>query len=153
MYVLSSNDSFMSSKILTPTDGVKYHTTQLDPYDLAMKNRQLPKESLALNLSRLMERAGHSERDLAKEAKVSQKAVNNILNQRSVAKIDTVEKVASVYGVTSWQLIMPSLDIDMLVSGKLNALFTAFISTNPEGREYISQVADRESKLRAIESK
>lgn len=120
---------------------------------VGMAIKQLPKESLALNLAHLMERQGHSERDLAKLAKVSQKAINNILNQRSISKLDTVEKIASVYGLTGWHLIMPNLSDDLLQPGRLEGLFNAFISSNEEGRDHIAQVAEREAKYNARNGK
>lgn len=113
-----------------------------------MSTKPLPKETLAHNLSRLMDRQGHSERDLAKLARVSQKAINNILNQRSIAKLDTVEKIASVYGLTGWHLIMPNLNDDLLVPGRLEGLFNAYISSDEEGRDHISRVAEREARYR-----
>lgn len=111
-----------------------------------MNTRPQPKTSLARNLAHLMERQEHSSHKLAKMAKVSQKAISNILNEKSVAKLDTVDKLASVYGLASWHLILPNLPAELLKPDGLENLFNAYVVSSEDGREHIESVAEREAK-------
>lgn len=67
---------------------------------------------LAINLKGLMQtKAGpNSEIALGKRAKVGQATIGRILKRDGFAKIDTVGKLAQVYGLEAWQLMVPGMD-------------------------------------------
>lgn len=56
-----------------------------------------------------MDRHGLVERDFETKAKVAQKTVNLILNKSSAATIDTMERIATMFGIEVWQLVDPRL--------------------------------------------
>lgn len=113
-----------------------------------------PRESLIKNLRFLMRREGLSEERLATRAGVAQKTINKILNNQSAPTLDTVDKIAEAFGINLWHLVMPALPEELISSPSIEALYNAFKSASPRGREHISLVAEREahySKIGGVE--
>ena len=114
-----------------------------------MKKRPLPSESLAKNLRHLMDLRELSEGQLATKAKVSQKAINNILNGTSGGTLRVVDRLAKAFNLTAWHMIMPDLPDELISGGAVEKLYKAFISSDTKGRAYIQHVAERESTYKA----
>lgn len=115
-----------------------------------MNDRQLPQETLARNVRTLMRANQMSERDLASKAKVAQKTVNNILNQTKSPTLETVDKIARVFGLNLWHLIMPDLPDELLKpNSSIAKLYTSYRDASPEGRNMIDRVAEREAQYTA----
>lgn len=47
---------------------------------------------------------------LAREAKIGPATVQRMKDQETTIRLDTIEKVAGVFGLRSWQLLIPGLD-------------------------------------------
>ncbi|MFL5386494.1 MAG: helix-turn-helix domain-containing protein [Longimicrobiaceae bacterium] len=62
---------------------------------------------LARNVLRLRNQRGMTQRDLARALGVSQPRVAEIESARTTARIDTVGKLAAVFGVEPWTLLKP----------------------------------------------
>lgn len=60
---------------------------------------------LARNVLRLRNQRGMTQRDLARALSVSQPRVAEIEGARTTARIDTVAKLAAVFGVEPWKLL------------------------------------------------
>lgn len=60
---------------------------------------------LARNVLRLRNQRGMTQRDLARALGVSQPRVAEIEGARTTARIDTVAKLAAVFGVEPWRLL------------------------------------------------
>lgn len=108
---------------------------------------QLPRESLARNLSHLKELCGYTERDIAAKAGVAPKTVNNMLNGNHDSSLDKVNAVAKVFGLQGWHLIMPNLPLDLISSPTISKFVGNFISASDEGRNLLQQMAEREAKI------
>lgn len=72
---------------------------------------------VATNLKNLMEHAGKksgrgpsSIRALAKAAEISRPTIDAILDRGRGAGIDTIERIARVYGLEAWQMLVQGLD-------------------------------------------
>lgn len=70
------------------------------------------RDIIAKNIKALMQKHDHSENDLFKLSKVAQSTINRTLKRESAITIDKLDAIAHVYGVASWQLMIPDLDTD-----------------------------------------
>lgn len=115
----------------------------------------LPQENLARNLKFLMGRYGHNPAELAEKlkGKVSRSALHYILNCEKIARVDTVEHIANVYGLHGWHLISPSLITDIEKSPTLAKLIRDYEAASKEGQKHIEQVAEREAEYVAKSGK
>ena len=100
-----------------------------------------------------MRREGLSEGKLAVKAGVAQKTINKILNSQSAPTLDTVDKIASALGLDPWHLIMQSLPEDLICSPQIETLYSAYKNADPEGRQHITSVAEREAYYSKMEKK
>lgn len=67
-------------------------------------------EILADNVRRLMDSRGWKQTALADRAGISQKAVSNILSAKSNVTLDTLDRLAAVFGVSGHWLCIPIED-------------------------------------------
>lgn len=115
----------------------------------------MPQDNLARNIRFLMDKNGHNAAYLAKKlsGKVSRSALHYILNKEKIARIDTVDDIARVYGLSGWHLISPTLPEDLENSPTLSKLLQDYKAATAEGRSHIEQVADREAEYVAKSGK
>jgi transcriptional regulator with XRE-family HTH domain len=108
--------------------------------------RPAPRFVLASNLKALIEANKTTAPRVAEKAGIDRKSVNNMLNARFNPDLDNLEAVASVFGLTSWQLLRHDLK-DALVKGDvIDKLIDDFYSASPEDRQKISGVAEMAAK-------
>jgi transcriptional regulator with XRE-family HTH domain len=119
-------------------------------YVLCMTVRR-PKttETLARNLNFLMDKYSYSEREVSKRSGVAPKTVNNMRNARTTSTIENVDKVASVFGLSGWQMIVPDLPSDLVESRQLKSTLSNYMSADTEGRQAIDRLAEREAAYTA----
>lgn len=137
--------SFISTNVLGNSQLVKYDSTCEVNYYSNMNKRIETAESLISNLRYLMDINNMSETQLAKKSGVSQKAVNKIMNRVSSPQLDTLDKIAAVFGLNLWHLIMPGLPDELKSGNSIEKLYSRYIEASPESREYIYHVAEKES--------
>lgn len=109
--------------------------------------RTPPKAIISRNLRRLMDRESLSEAALSRRTggHVSQKAINNILNQRQACTIETADKLARAFDLDLWCLFLAELPEDPAVVESIRRLYQSYSVASPEGRELIDKVAEREA--------
>lgn len=95
------------------------------------------------NVRRLMKAMEWSEHDLARHSQVSQKAINNLLNQTTGCTITTADKLAKPFGLTGWQLMLEDIPPDMAFGNTLTNVVSKFLKTDPKGREFILSAIER----------
>ena len=100
---------------------------------------------VAKNLRMLRKAKKWPERRLAAKSGVSQKTINNIANQESSPTIETLDKLAAAFDLRGWQLLLPNLSTDVLENGSLENLVEHYSKAPPEGKEYISRIAEKEA--------
>lgn len=111
------------------------------------KKRPRTEQNLARNLRYLMDRHGWKEAETAKRAGVSQKTINNALNQVYRLKTDTADQIASAFKLGGWDIIKPDL-VEDIESGRFEVykeLAANFAATDDEGRKFIAGIAQREA--------
>lgn len=114
--------------------------------------RQSTRETLARNLAMLMEVREVNQTQLEKLSGVAQKTISNMLDPNrpgvSSHNVDKVEKVAAVFGLTAWQLLLPNLPKDIeKEADHVSDLVVAYMATPAKSREVILHTAGREREL------
>lgn len=112
---------------------------------IQMNQKLMPREALARNVRYLMDKSGMTETELERASGVSQKTINNVLWQRTSVTLDNVDKLASVWGLSGWQLIIPNLPDELIGDGSIAKIFRNYITSSTEGRKHIEMVAEREA--------
>lgn len=101
-----------------------------------------------------MARERHSQDALSKMAKVSQKTVSNMLKPEGpTPHLDNIDAVAAVYGLTGWQLILPSLPASKESVEGMVRLVENFAGASAEGQAAITRVAEMEANYGARKPK
>ena len=83
--------------------------------------------------------SGH---EIGKKAKVDPKTVNNLLRAAFDPRLSVVEKVASAFNMTAWQLLAYDLEERPPDSKQVVVLLERFSSAPDDGRQAIMQVAE-----------
>lgn len=99
--------------------------------------------TVSANLRKLMDGMDWSEHDLSKRSGVSQKAINNLLNETTGCRITTAEKLAQPFGLTGWQLMLEDVPTDAAFASTLTQVVYKLMRTDQKGREFILSAADR----------
>ena len=102
-------------------------------------------ETFVANLKMLMAETGLKSKDVAARSGVSLRMVQYILSGERKPTVDVAEDIGSAFGLTGWQMIVPSLRTDLARSGKLSRLVSNYMKSSQSGQDYISQVAEREA--------
>ena len=76
-----------------------------------MANLPNGKSVLAANLRVLMVKNSHSEGYVHKKTGIAQSTVGRILRQESSATLESIDALAKLYGLQSWQLLVHELDV------------------------------------------
>ena len=113
--------------------------------DLKTMKREKCIKTLSRNLDRLIHKSGLSVREVAEKAGVSSRQISYILKHERTPTIEMVEKIAQVFKLSGWQLMLPNLDTALAFNGRLNKLIDDFAHSSPEGRDYIIHVAEKEA--------
>jgi transcriptional regulator with XRE-family HTH domain len=96
---------------------------------------------LAKNLTALMKMQDLSSVQVGKLAGVDAKTVNNLSHGRFDARLSMVEKIANVFGMTTWQILATDLEVRKLDSIQVTRLLERFSNASENGRAAIMQVA------------
>jgi transcriptional regulator with XRE-family HTH domain len=110
------------------------------------KKRPRTMETLARNLNFLMDKYGYSEKEMERRSGVSAKTINNMRNAKHTATVENAEKVAQVFGLDGWQILIAGLTLDLMErNSKLKTTIENYAAADSEGRESIERVAEREA--------
>jgi transcriptional regulator with XRE-family HTH domain len=105
------------------------------------KPRVDPRQRLSRNLAALMEMQKLSAPLIAARAKVDRKTINNLVRGRFDPRLTVVEKIANVFGMTTWQLLATDLVVRKLDSAQVVRLLEDYSNAKDSGREAIMNVA------------
>jgi transcriptional regulator with XRE-family HTH domain len=108
-----------------------------------MKNP--PAETLIKNLKMLMTKTGMSSADIAKKSGVSKRMIDYILSGERKPSVEVAGQIAEGFGLTGWQLIMPSLPYDIAKDGTLDKLINNFSHCDNKSQDYISHIAEKDA--------
>lgn len=97
-----------------------------------------------------MDHRDWTESELAAKSGVSQKKINNVLNNTQDTGSGICDQLARPFGLVGWQLMVKDLPEAVLRDGHtLRSLVENYISSSSEGRLMIDRVAEREAKYGA----
>jgi transcriptional regulator with XRE-family HTH domain len=108
-----------------------------------MKN--LPAETLIQNLTMLLNKTNMSVAELSRRSGVTGRMIHYILNRDRQASVEVAGKLASAFGLTGWQMIMPSLPYDLAKTGQLDKLIDAYAHCDTVTQNYLNSVMQREA--------
>ncbi len=98
---------------------------------------------LVSNLKMLMkEHKITGNRHLSRISGVSDRMIGKILNHESIPTIEITEKLADAFGMTGWQLIIPSLKTDITKMKELEDVLKNYMEASDRDREVIAHVAE-----------
>lgn len=100
-----------------------------------------PRMRLAQNLRALLDMQQLSAPKVAALAKVDPKTMNNLLHGRFDPRLSLVEKVANVFGMSTWQLLATDLQKKHVDSVQVVRLLEHYNNAPDAGRAAIMQVA------------
>lgn len=99
-------------------------------------------EVLAANVKQLLAKSKWSENELGRRSRVDPKTINNIVNCRTAATIDSLDAIARAFKLKAWRLLMDEkLTIDD-GNGEVENLIENFQKTDETGRHSILSVAE-----------
>lgn len=104
-----------------------------------------PAETLVTNLKMLMLKTSMSSADLSLKSGVSKRMIDYILGGERKPSVEIAGQLAEGFGLTGWQLIMPSLPYDIAKDGTLDKLIKDFSHCEHSSQDYIRHVAEREA--------
>ena len=109
------------------------------------RNIRGTQEVMVDNINMLMNETGINLDKLASKSKISKRMIQYILSMERKPTIQTTEALGRAFGLTGWQLIIPTLRADMVKKGALEKLVKDFADSTQPGKEYISRVAEKEA--------
>lgn len=104
-----------------------------------------PADTLVINLKMLMQKTGINSAELHLKSGVSKRMIDYILNGDRKPSVEIAGQLADGFGLTGWQLIMPSLPYDLAKNGTLEKLINDFSHCAHASQDYITHVAEREA--------
>ena len=101
-----------------------------------------PKVRLAKNLKALIEVQGLSVYRVAEIAKVDPKTVYNMLKGSFDPRLSIIEKLANVFGMTTWQILAHDMEGLRPDSKQVVELLELYSGAKEDGKRAIMQVAE-----------
>lgn len=135
-----------SMKNFTRLGQAKYceprNTLLANPFSIQGMERDSDLDILARNLRLLLDRTGYSNKELARRSGVADGTIGGILRRAHMPGIDKVARIAKTFGLSTYHLLMPDFDPDLLRAGKFDYLYKAYRETTDDGRRVLEANAD-----------
>jgi transcriptional regulator with XRE-family HTH domain len=98
-------------------------------------------EIFARNVTQLLKDRGWSDSELARRAGVSNRAVGMYRKLDAVPSIEAVERIASAFGFSAWELLNPNFEPGIMKDRRFPAFCDAFLRANDQERKLLSEQA------------
>lgn len=114
------------------------------------------RETIARNITVLMKINKISQKDLERRSGVSQATISNLLNPNSnvhyspTAQI--LEKIAGAFEIKLWQLLIPDISPELLLSRTIEKVVENFVAADDQGRDAITRIAEAELRYAQFRS-
>ena len=112
--------------------------------------------AFARNLQRLMDHHGLSQAELARKTGVGQSTLSKLLNIEDPSAMNprssTVEQLADFFDVPGWQLMVPDMPLELLLSKRFTKLIENYRDAPEAGRTQVERIAESEVKYAVAES-
>jgi transcriptional regulator with XRE-family HTH domain len=132
------------------------HTNSTRPHTDRMGMQREIALAFANNLQRLMDHHGLSQAELARKSGVGQSTLSKLLNTADPSAMNprssTVEQLAGYFGVPGWQLMVPNMPLELLISRRFTKLVENYRDAPEAGRTQVERIAESEVKYAVAES-
>lgn len=95
-----------------------------------------------------------SQAQLAKKTGIGQSTLSTILDSKTPLETNprctTIELLAGYFQIPSWQLLIPDLPLDLLMSPELTKILENYRDAPPEGRQTIYRIAESEVRYSVL---
>ncbi|WP_449425982.1 helix-turn-helix domain-containing protein [Rhodanobacter lindaniclasticus] len=112
--------------------------------------------AFARNLQRLMDHHGLSQAELARKTGVGQSTLSKLLNTEDPSAMNprssTVQELADFFDVPGWQMLIPDMPLELLLSKRVTKLIENYRDAPDQGRAQVERVAESEVKYAVAES-
>lgn len=98
-------------------------------------------ETVAANLTRLMQARGMNDRAIEAACGIGHKTVNNMRHGRHAPELDNIEKVAAALRVKPWMLLVPDFADSAFTDDDIRSLIENYVAASPRSREQIAGFA------------
>lgn len=85
-------------------------------------------------------------RHVAERSGVSPRMVAYVIKGERSCTLEIAEQLAGAFGFQVWHLLLPGIADNLFRPESLQKLYENYISSQPDGRKLISDVAEREAK-------
>lgn len=116
------------------------------PIVLGMKKRPKTRATIAANIKMLIKEWPMQIDELAQKSGVTKRMIQYVISQERAPSIEIADAIATAFGISGWQLLIPDLRSDLVRQGKLTALVTNYGNASFKAREYIDEVAGQAGK-------
>lgn len=135
---------------------INRQTNSSSPHTARMAMQREIALALARNLKRLMDHHGLSQAELARKAGVGQSTLSKLLNTEDPSAMNprssTVEQLADFFDVPGWQLMVPDMPLELLLSRRFTKLIENYRDAEEIGRATVERIAASEAKSAAAET-
>lgn len=112
--------------------------------------------ALAHNLQRLMDHHGLSQAELGRKSGVGQSTLSKLLNLNDPSTMNprasTLEQLADYFDIPGWQLLVPDMPLELLLSRRFTKLIENYRDAPERGRAQVERVAEGEVNYAVAES-
>jgi transcriptional regulator with XRE-family HTH domain len=112
--------------------------------------------ALAHNVQRLMDHFGLSQAELGRRSGIAQRTISTLLDVENPSAINprarTIEQLASYFGIPAWQLQIPELPLELLLSQRMTKMIENYRDAPESGRAQVERIAESEVRYAVAES-
>lgn len=112
--------------------------------------------ALAHNVQRLMDHFSLSQAELGRRSGIAQRTISTLLDVENPSAINprarTIEQLAEYFGIPAWQLQIPELPLELLLSKRLTKMVENYRDAPESGRAQVERIAESEVRYAAAES-
>lgn len=83
---------------------------------------------------------------IAKDLGLSTRSLTNARNQSHIPRLDAIDKVARVFKLSPWQLLLPDLPAEVLFNPELRRSMQLLIESDPEDRRAVERLLSKKQK-------
>ena len=89
--------------------------------------------------------------ELAARSGVSQRMISHVLTKNAACSIETADALARPFGLFGWHLLIPDLPAELMQSGSLQRVVTAYSKASAENRDLIDRLLAIQAKAGNLE--
>lgn len=128
---------------------IKPHTSSGYQHTAGMATQPDAGMALAHNLQRLMDHLGLSQAELGRRTGIAQRTISTLLDKKNAVAINpqikTLQLLGSYFKLQPWQLLIPDMPLELLVSDRIAKLVVTYRNATPEARSLMELGGERKA--------